>query len=431
MAQSPGPMDPNFGMSIADLLRKQAANVAGDTSHEYARQNAESQSKNLWEAPKSPIQQLMEQIQGINIAPTPLEQLQALASNQASGQFDPLIQALQGEMQSKQSRGVANQGEARQMYGSLADDIANQLPEITNRMSQASQQAQDQYANTQNAMQGEYQKNAQAQNELFQKLGIQAAAPDASQQAMDDQAYFQQQSKLDETNAVQALQQMMQSDVGYNQKTSQNTRLAGENTAQDIGNQLEDYMTQANSKLGGLQSGKQSAMNAMLQQLQMQDQQRIQTGQQAEYQKMMDMAKLQMDMQRLGNETLTAQSNATKALGAGGQSDSLFKGTNSQAGAANYLGEAYKNDSYTQNAIMDAINRVLGSKEAIAGQYEDPNSPVNPVTGKHDTLKVNDRYLQDQLRAAMQGGGNNGPHFETADVNNAINALMAMLGKLA
>lgn len=410
---NPGPWDTQgTAMSLADAIRAQAANQAKQASQKSGLVDT---------APANPLDQLMQQIQNISVQATPYDQLMAQASGSAGAQFDPLIKALQGQMDTTTNRAHANQKQAQQMYGDLAKDIAGQMPEITNQMAQASNETQNRYDQTQQSLQGEYDKQAQTQADLYKKLGIQAAAPEASQQAMTDQAYFQNQNKSDEAAAMQLLDEMKNADVSYNQQSSNNTRLAGDNAAQDIGTQLEDYLSNANGKMEGLQAGRSSAVSSLLSQLQQQDAQRVTSQEDKQYNQLMDMFNLQLKMQQMSQDS---------------QASPLFKGTNGPSGASNYLSEIYGGgqgspggDSFSSNAIMNSINSVMENPAVLAGSYD---SGQKDQYGQPVMNKVNDAYLRKLLTQQMTSdqGPLTGTQFSSADINNAINALLAYQGKL-
>lgn len=407
---NPSPWDSGgMASSLADAIRRQA-----DTQAKLA-QGQKLDSSGFGE---DPLAQLMKQIQNINVSSTPYDVLMQQAKGSAGAQFDPLIQQLQAEMGATKKRGANNQKEARSMYNALATDIAGEMPEITNRLNQASQETQMRYDNAQNEVKGQYDKQAADQAALFQKLGIQAAAPEASQQGMEDQAYFQNQSNAEERSAMQQLQEMKQGDLAYQQQSSDNTRLAGTNVASDIGAQLEQYLQSAGGKLAGLNAGKESAISAMLAQLQQQDTQRVQSGEEQEYKRLMDMFNLQLKMEEMKNKN--------------GQSNSLFKGTSGPMGASNYLGGVYGNDSFSSKSIMEAINDVMSTPEARAGKYQSPD--MKDTYGNPMSMDVTPEYLTDLLRKRMKEGDSESPlmnpSFSDYDMNNAINALLAYMGRL-
>jgi hypothetical protein len=422
----PGPWDTSgTANSLADAIRRQAESQANAGSRvKNAAKRAADRARNAAGMPSidDPLGQLMQQIQSINVAATPYDILLQQATGSAGAQYDPLIAELQAEMARTKKRGKANMGEARGMYNALASDIAAEIPEITNQMAAASKETEARYNQTQEELQNQYNTQAEQQAELFKKLGIQAAAPEASQQAMEDQAYFQNQSQSDEDAALALLREMGASDVSYNRQTASNTRLAGENTAQDIQAQLEDYLQTAGGKLSGLRAGRDSAIQAMLAQLQQQDSQRVAQQEETEYDRLMDMFNLQLRMQEMQNKT---SNNRASSL------DSLFKGTNGPSGAANYLGEMYgTSDTFSSDAIMQAIQDIMADPTVVAGKYD---SGEDDQYGRPIMNRVNQAYLEDLLRKRMSGEGQSplsGTQFSTTDINNAINALLAYQGKL-
>lgn len=411
--------------NLADAIRKQAAAQRNRDPAEALRKasrNIADRAKAAAGLPTSndPLGQLLEQIQNINVGYTPFDTIKQQAYGSVGAQYDPLIEQLKAEIEGTKSRASKNQATVKQMYSDEAQAIAAQLPDITNQMAAASKEAQGQYDQTQQILEQEYAKNAEAQNALYKQLGIQAAAPEASQQAMEDQTYFQNQSQSDETAALQALREMTQADKAYNQQTSNNTRLAGVNAATDIGSQLEQYLQGANAKLGGYEAGKESAIQAAIAQLQQEDQQRVQQAEQQEYERMMDMFNLQLKMQQMQQ---SAESKASSPF------ESLFKGTNGPAGAANVLGEMYGDDTFSSNAVMSEIDKLMANPNVIAGKYD---SGQKDMYGKPVMNKVNDAYLRQMLIEQMQGGNTplSGPQYSPMDINTAIMALMAQQGKL-
>lgn len=413
MAQ-PDPWD-SGGMagSLADAIRRQAntqAKIADD----------KVSANRTGAVTVDPFQQLLQQIQSINVAPTDYNTLLQQATGTVGSQFNPLIEQLKAEIASTEQRGKRNQGQAREMYGDLATDIAAEIPAITQQMQQAQQATDAQYNQTQEQLQGQFNQQAGQQEAIMKRLGIQAALPEASQQARDDQAYFQQQSQVDEQAAKQLLQHMGQADTSYARQSADNTRLAGNNVAADIGAQLEQYLQTAGGKMSGLIAGRESGIQGMLAQLQQQDAQRMQQGEQQEYDRLMDMFNLQLKMQEMANKENDV--------------DPLFKGTNGPSGMANYLSGVYgQDDAFTMSEITKAVNDVMSSPSAIAGEYD---TGEKDMYGQPVKNKVNDRYLIDLLRRRMNEGDLDdktpvmgGTQYSEFDINNAIEAMLAMMGK--
>jgi hypothetical protein len=278
-------------------------------------------------------------------------------------------------------------------------------------------------------MQGDYQKNSDAQNALLKQLGIQAAAPDASQQAQDDQAYFQGQSKLEQQGALDALNQQQMAQTDYSRNLGNTARMAGENTAQDIQSQLRDYLDQAGSQQDALRAGKSSAIAALLAQMQQQDAQRVQTQEQSQFDNMMKMFNFQLDAQNAATSAAkAANSGGGGGFGGGGSGGGggLSSLTSGIPGAQNYLASVYPNQPILATNLMGMVNNVLQNKDVRNGKYI--LDPGNPSLGQQPKYAdVGQQYMEDLLRNQFEKQGNK---YNTQDINATLAALEAYLGKV-
>lgn len=378
---------------------------------------------------------LFQNYNSINVAPTPLEQLQKMAEQQVGAQFDPVIAALTQQMGQKQKRGKASQSEARQMYGDLATDFLSQLPQITQQFAAEDAATNQRYDNAQQQLQDMYGQQSKAQNAVLQNLGIQAAAPDASAQAKADQQYFQGSMESEQQAALNALQQQELAQSNYQQNLGNTTRVAGENTAQDIGRMLEDYMDTANTQMTGLKGQRGSALSTLLQQLQSQDASRVSNEEQQQFQNMMALSNFQLDAARLNADTEAQRMNMLLKQqdmmnqGSGGQ-DQLFKGTSANSGALNFLSQMYPDQPIMASNLMTQINDVLANEDVVKGKYV--LNPGDPALGKGPTYAdVDQNYINNLLRREFEQENMQNPgRYSPADVANAIDALMAFMGKL-
>jgi hypothetical protein len=403
-------------LNLADVLANQAK-VQKEKALGISPSDGASAFGIPGEATSSPYEALMSQLQqqinSINSQNylTPLEQLRKQATSQVSAQYDPQIQALQGEMSITRQRGEKNIGQVRQMYSDLSKDIAGQLPGITSDMKASQDQTTQQYAADKADLQKNYDQQAAQQDAVLKQLGITAAAPDASAQSNADKSYFTQQQSADKQATMDALAQIQAGAEQYNQQSANNANLAGSNAATDIRSQLEDYLQQAGGQMSALQSGKQSSIAALLSQLQSADQQSAQARQQQELANTMQMNNFQL--------------NAMKASGAfdnsSSGSDSLFKGTTGLSGATNYLAEAYPDSPSRASALSSLVASVLSDQEVQQGKQ----TVKDPVTGQDKMIDITPEKIIQLIREqGMQKG------FQDADLNNAINAYLAYAGKL-
>lgn len=404
-----GLASPKLTGSLAEALEKQANNQA---------QQAAAKSGLVSTDPFTALQnQIMSQYQSINVPSTPYDQLKQMAQEQVGAQFDPVIHALMDQMAQTGNRATRNAGEARKMYNSLGSDFLSQLPELTNQFAQQDKETNARYDSAQQQLKQQYQGQQDQQNAILQQLGIQAAAPDASKQAADDQSYFQGSMEADQQSALNALKQQQLAQSNYTQNLGDTTKVAGENQAQDIMQQFRDYMGQANSQLTGLQQQRGSALASLLQQMQAQDAQRVQSEEQKQFQNLMSLANFQL-------------SAAKAAQSAAGNSNDLFKGTTGLSGAQNFLAQQYPNSPIIASHLMGDINNVLSNPDVVNGKYQ--LTPADPSTGKSATYSdVGQEYMIDLLRQQIEKENQSVPgRYGNADINNAINALLAYMGKL-
>lgn len=398
--------------TLAQLIEAQAASQKhqAEAANAAAFGGGNDQYQNLQN-------QLFSAINGVQAQTTPLAQLQQMANQQVGAQFDPQIQGLISTMKSKQKRGLSSEKTARDMYGAMSKDFLAQLPELTNQFKQEDQATNARYDQAQSQMQGEYSKQAADQNAVLKKLGVQAASQDASQQAMDDQAYFQNQSNLDQQNALTAQDQQQNTALNYQRDLSSNSRMAGENTAQDIATQLEDYLTQAQGQLTGLRGQKSSAIAALVNQMQSQDQQNAEKVKQQNIDNLMSMFNFQLSAQKAGDSA------ANKASASQG---GLFKGTSGLSGASNYLAQQYPDQPILAKNLMQQLNDVLSNPDVVKGKFVlDQGNPSLGQAPKYSN--VGQEYMMDLLRQQFEKSGS---QFSTGNINDTMNALMAYLGKL-
>lgn len=405
----------NTAGSLAEAIEKQAA---------AQKHQAEAKALAANPALANPFQALQDQLFGaansINVAPTPIEQLRQLAQSQINAQFDPQIQALVGEMGAHSNRADRSMKQARQMYGALSKDYLSQLPEITNQYAQEDAATNQRYDQAQQQLAADYNKNANDQQALMQQLGIQAAAPDATQQAKDDQAYFQQQMELGQQSALDQLASQQNAQEDYQRNLGSNASMAGENVAQDIGNQLRDYMDQAGAQQRALYSQKGQAMAALLAQLQQQDAQRVQTQRQQEFDNMMKMFQFQLSAQ---NSAMDASKLSQQNSGFGAPGTL----TTGLPGATNYLASQYPDQPILASNLMTILKDTLAQPDVKNGKFVlDPGDPAMGKSPKYSD--VGQQYIEDLLRHQFEQQGGN--RYSTGDINATLAALQAYLGKL-
>lgn len=368
--------------------------------------------------PMSIADQLQQQLNGIQVQTTPLDQLQSQANSTVSAQYDPQINQLLRDMGSTKTRATSNETEARQMYNALSADTSGQIPgqQQQNQADQAATTAR--YTDAKSNLQGQYDQQKTDQANVLQQLGIQAAAPDANKQQTADQSYFQQQNNLSQNQALDQLTSQGTADTSYLQQQANTEKLAGTNASNDIAAQLEAYLQNAQGKVSDLKGSKANSIAALVQQLQTADQTNAQNSYNNQFNQMMQLNNLQRG---LTNDQTSAQNDAaqlaidqqnalTKANASG------FAGTSGMSGMSNYLAGKYPNNPNEASTLSTLVDSVLSNPDVQNGRRTNGTSSV-PITNE---------YLIQLLRnQAGQAGVTN-----SADINNAIDALLAYKGQL-
>lgn len=368
--------------------------------------------------PMSIADQLQQQLSGIQVQTTPLDQLQSQANATVSAQYDPQINQLLRDMGSTKTRATNNEAEARQMYNALSADTSGQIPGVQ-QQNQADQTATTaRYTDAKTNLQGQYSQQKTDQANVLQQLGIQAAAPDANKQQTADQSYFQQQNNLSQNQALDQLTSQGTADTSYLQQQANTEKLAGTNASNDIAAQLEAYLQNAQGQMSDLKGSKASSIAALVQQLQSADQTSAQTNYNNQFNQMMQLNEFQRN---LTNDQTSAQNSAaqlaldqqnalTKATASG------FAGTSGMTGMSNYLSEKYPNNPNEASTLSTLVDSVLSNPDVQNGRRTNGTTSV-PITNE---------YLIQLLRnQASQAGVTS-----SADINNAIDALLAYKGQL-
>lgn len=369
--------------------------------------------------PMSIADQLQQQLNGLQMHTTPLDEIRKLANSQVNAQYDPQINQLLRDMGATKTRATQNEGKAKDMYNALAQNLVDQLPSIQQNMQSQQQQASDRYNTAQSDLQAQYDQQKNDQQNVLQQLGIQAAAPDANKQMATDQAYFQQQNDLSKNQALDQLMQQGSSDQQYQRSIADTSRLAGTNAANDIASQLESYLQDASGKLEDLKGSKVNALTSLIGQMQQQDTQNAQNQYNNAFNQMMQMNNLQRNLTNDQNQNQLDQLNMMlKQQQLQQQSNaSPFKGTSGMTGLSNFLSEQYPNNPNEASALSSLITSVLSNPDVQMGRRQD--GPLNSVP-------ITNEYLIQLLRDQAQKAGITSP----TDINNAIDALLAYKGQL-
>lgn len=263
------------------------------------------------------------------------KQQQALAAHQAtdigtraayaaSVEIDPQQQALQrqatqSDQQFKYEQAAAQAGttrtvnEQQQMYGALAAQLQGQLPQVGANYDRTNSSIQDNFSKLQGSIGQNYDQGVQGTNDIASRLGLQAAAPQATERMGADAAFLKSlvgsdaavaKSGLGEDRAASIAQAMSQISGSRNEGAS----LSG-NTLRDAlqtsnaakfteGQKVSDLLGQAQT-LEGTRKGKIYENTAALSQL---AEQARAAAEQAQFQRYIDQGNLDVKNRLAGFE---------------------------------------------------------------------------------------------------------------------------------
>lgn len=205
--------------------------------------------------------------------------LQQEANQQAGLKYDPLIQQLQQSLGTAQTNEKSASGQIGDMYNSLGKALAAQIPAITSQFANSESQSQNQYQNLQSQITNNYQGAKDAQAAELQKLGIQAALPQSTQQLNSDQQYLGNQAATNGQAVQDAMKEMGQGQADWTQRSSQIAPEQGANIQAGLATQLLNLQNQVNQEIAGYKGQESASASSLLTQLTGQAQKDYQTNQ--------------------------------------------------------------------------------------------------------------------------------------------------------
>lgn len=273
----------------------------------------------------------------------------------ARGQLDPVYDArrvaLQNMLAQTEAKTERGRDDIEAMYDTLGEDYERLAPEAAAQAKAYKQSVEQLYGTTASNIEGHFSRIAGEQGDLFEKLGIEAAAPGV----IPHQAELAQQAttSLEQLSAAeqQRALDMGNIDQSYYRQGAPLARLQGANASSDLLQQLMDFRVQTNSDLGMLEAertaGIQDAFTRML-------------------------------MQAQGQASQTEQSRI-------GMLFDLLQGMQPD------MSDVPPADAFLQGlppeisqSVGEAFRSIERSPEVIQGRVEDPRHPVpgtfNPIT---------------------------------------------------
>jgi len=215
------------------------------------------------------------------------------ANQQAALKYDPLIQALQQNLGSAKTNSVEASKKVGDLYGGLARALAAQMPVITNQFKAAEDQSKQNYANLTNQINSNYQGAQDAQAAELQRLNIQAALPQSTQQLNADRQYLGNQAANNGQSIDDALRLMGQGESDFAHRASIIAPQQGANLQADLASKLNDLQNQINQQIAGYKGQEAASAADLFSQLQSSASKSAASQQQANFENIIKMAQLE------------------------------------------------------------------------------------------------------------------------------------------
>jgi len=190
----------------------------------------------------------------------------------ASAQYDPVIAGLRSQAAAATRRGEQNQKSVIDIFNQLGGSLQGDIPGIQKNYDETTGKSNQQYDQLNSGIEQQYNDTQKQQEDLFQRLNIQAAAPGITPGQARDKEYFVNRSNTDKQTQAAALTTEKQGAVDYAQKGSSMARTEGTQRSADIMSQLTELLNQYNDKIGANEAAKAQAYTANKSQMQQQSQ---------------------------------------------------------------------------------------------------------------------------------------------------------------
>lgn len=242
--------------------------------------------------PPMDMTQLESMLGGMNFGGPDMGAMQSYLQKAINGEFDPQISNTRKEIGRAKSRASGAKKDIGAMYDSLVGYYEGQkAPTKANYKASKADAAQRSKGLKENIT-NDYTNRLKEQVDMYKSLGIESAAPSATEAQNADQANSL--AVADNTGGAEmaALNQQEAGDMSYWSDSGGAAKHEGTALQGDINLQLQDYLNKQNSTLSQLMGSKESAYNQGMVNLEQQAAQSQQQEQNQIWQRMMDLARL-------------------------------------------------------------------------------------------------------------------------------------------
>lgn len=315
-------------------------------------------------------QSLIDQLQD----PVDVDEDDLMAQIRAS--YDPVFDArraaVEEMMRSAERRSATGRQEVVNQYESLGKDYERLAPEATAQAEQFREGTEELYGKLRSNIEGNYSRIQQEQKDLFEELGIEAAAPEVLEPQGKSAAEATTAADTLGTLAEQREREVGQLESRYWREGAPLARLQGSNMSTEMLADLEDYLRMRETDITGIEAERSAGISGAYTQLLQSAQQNAQ-----------------------GQERW--------------QAEMLFNILNDQMKARNQPMEELTPESYLSTIgpqagnVLDAYRQIERSPEAIVGkQFIGETLPDYPVPG--EVAPITDQWWLAQVDEMLEAG---------------------------
>ena len=311
------------------------------------------------------------------------------AESAVSAQFDPIINEIMAQQKATQQRATTNKSGVANLYQGAVNDINLGAAQTQKDYDQTQAASKQLYNDERNRIAASYAADAAAQRAQAKKLGTEAlGVEDAINQQTADRQFADQLGSQQMQSSQNALGQQEQAQADYDKDMAVATRQEGINAQQDIGRQLEDYMSQSNSNIADTRSQEAGAVNDLMFKLAQAAYDRDAQNAQFQYQQQRDYIGDQNNLYDRQRQSLMDQLEAAQNASATGSNEKL----NPYQNAALFAEQV---DPGHGTDIINAIQNAMSQRQEISG--------INPTDSNGQPIKMNPALFA-QLIADSQAG---------------------------
>jgi hypothetical protein len=305
------------------------------------------------------------------------KEISRLISQSVGGTYDPQIKAIQQEMGRAKSRAGTAKADLKALYNDLSGYYTGHVGSTKAMYGVSKKDAQQRTQGLKNSITADYTERLKEQVDMYKSLGIEAAAPSATEGQYADQASQLAQADISGNAEAQALAVQEQGDATYWNEGAGIAQMEGTERQADVITQLQDYLNTQGASVAGLKGQKSAAYSSALLDAKKKRADQANQRQNETWNRMMDLARLKQSAAKSGGSGSTPSKGLT--------------------GVAAYLGSQRLANEF-QTSMQQAVtwNQTPQAKQYYGNEV--PNTPEEMAQVIRDNAANRGLSADDQLK---------------------------------